>query len=66
MPGPCSLPFGDKAEWERHNQTMCLTHSYFNDGFILNRCPEDEKGCVKGTLRVWLAERRRLHTGKTR
>jgi hypothetical protein len=73
MPGPCSMPAGNKAEWDRHNSTVCNLHS--NSNF---ECTPDHRKMGRNsggqieiahewvTLRVWLSLRNKLRTGKTR
>jgi len=63
MPGPCSNPNGDKRQWDEHNTQVCNIHQY---------CwPDSPKGDADTkhefvTTRVWLAQRKKLRTGKTR
>jgi hypothetical protein len=64
MPGPNSLPNGDKRRWDELNEIVCDVHFY---------CKMEEFD-AKGkpvthdyiTYRVWLLRRNRLTTGKTR
>lgn len=58
MPGPCSMPEGNKSRWEEMNEIVCDIH---------HRCdmnPDRTHDYI--TYRVWLARRGRLTTGKTR
>lgn len=63
MPGPNSLPAGDKARWNELNETVCNIH---------HTCDMQEVD-AKGkpvtheyiTYREWLSRRNRLTTGKT-
>lgn len=57
MSGPCSTPDGDKRRHEELNQIVCDIH--FN-------CDMDaSKKHEYITLRLWLAKRNKLRTGKT-
>lgn len=63
MPGPCSFPTGDKSEWEEHNKLICVVHKYCYPGL---KNPDYKSTCEFVTTRVWLAQRKRLRTGKTK
>lgn len=55
--GPCSQPDGDKRRWEELNEIVCNIHF---------KCVmEANKKHEYVTLRVWLANRGKLRTGKT-
>lgn len=57
MPGPMSLPDGDKRRYDELNEIVCNNHYY---------CDMDEdKSHDYMTYRVWLVMRNRLRTGKT-
>lgn len=57
MPGPNSLPEGNKARWNELNEIVCDIHF---------KCDMDvDKKHEYITLRTWLAKRGRLTTGKT-
>jgi len=68
MAGPCSMPVGNKAEWSRMNNIVCDKHydsvhrQHCTKGNLLGQ-PDAEHVWV--TLRMWLANRSRLVTGKT-
>jgi len=72
MSGPCSLPNGNRDEWNRHNEIVCDIH--LTDGKGSTCTPATPKMGGKGeeiahvfvTYRVWLLKRNRLRTGKTR
>ena len=57
MPGPCSLPTGPRAAWQEMNEIVCELH--YNCDMDTNKKHEYV------TLRMWLAKRGRLTTGKT-
>lgn len=63
MAGPCSLPNGDKRQWDEHNQMVCNIHQY-----CWKNSPRGDADTRHEfvTLRVWLAQRKKLRTGKTR
>lgn len=67
MSGPCSLPNGNRAEWLRLNEQVCNIHHSANTPCVPGR-PKKGKEIAHEfvTLRVWLAKRNRLRTGKTR
>lgn len=57
MSGPCSQPDGDKRRHEELNEIVCNIH--------FNCEMEPDKAHEYITYRVWLANRGKLHTGKT-
>lgn len=58
MAGPCSQPEGNKARWEELNEIVCNIHF---------TCYMDaEKKHDYMPYRLWLAQRKRLRTGKTK
>jgi len=70
MAGPCSYPAQDRAEYRRHDEIICDTHTN-RDFECAPHNPKTGKGGeelehVWVTRRVWLAKRNRLTTGKTR
>lgn len=67
MAGPCSMPVGSKAEWSRLNETVCDRHMIGGEFHCTPGYPAGNKDAqhVWVTLRVWLAKRNRLSTGKT-
>ncbi len=64
MPGPCSMPNGDKRRWEELNDIVCDTHFVCWPGRDDNYVRPGSK-CVLITYREWLRRRNRLRTGKT-
>lgn len=62
-PGPCSNPAGDKRQWDEHNKLVCAVHQYCYPG---SRNKDYRTPCEFVTFRVWLAQRNRLRTGKTK
>jgi hypothetical protein len=63
MPGPVSLPEGNKARWNELNEIVCDMH------FACNMATHDKDGNIIShdyiTYRQWLLRRNRLTTGKT-
>lgn len=60
MPGPCSLPEGNKSRWEEMNEVVCNTH------YVCKGVPsKNGQPCELLTLREWFIQRGRLTTGKT-
>lgn len=63
MPGPNSLPAGNKARWNELNEIICNIH------YSCNMQVVDKKGKPVIheyiTYREWLSRRNRLTTGKT-
>lgn len=57
MPGPVSLPAGDKSRWEEMNEIVCAIH--FNCDMNADKTHEYI------TYREWLARRNKLRTGKS-
>lgn len=63
MPGPCSLPSGPKSEWDKMNEQVCNMHANCWPNHPVG--DEDTKHEFV-TRRLWLAQRKKLRTGKTR
>jgi len=70
MPGPCSNPQGDKAEWERLNEKVCNIHKhcwphlpYIGYDKTTKTYYDVEHEFI--TNRLWLVQRNKLRTGKT-
>lgn len=63
MPGPCSLPNGNKSQWDELNEIVCNNH------YVCDMAAVDKKGNIVKheylTYRMWLAKRGRLTTGKS-
>lgn len=63
MPGPNSLPSGDKRRYEELNQIVCNIH------FECDMREYDKHGDTVTheyiTYRLWLLNRNKLRTGKT-
>jgi hypothetical protein len=66
MPGPCSLPSGDRREWEKMNETICNTHKYCYPEIPRKKENGEELTHEWITIREWLFQRNRLRTGKSR
>lgn len=62
MSGPCSLPNGNKAEWEKMNEKVCNIHKYC---WPERPVGDEDTRHEWVTLRIWLANRKKLRTGKT-
>ena len=61
MAGPLSLPKGDKTEYNRLREEVCIAHK----DCVGDKAKED-KPCVWITRREYLLGRNRLVTGKTK
>lgn len=64
MPGPMSLPAGDKHRWNELNEVVCDIH-FHCEMQEFNKDGEAVKHEYI-TYREWLARRHRLTTGKTK
>lgn len=58
MVGPCSMPSGDREEYEFLRTMRCDAHG--------EHCYGGQRNCVMVTWREWLLKRNRLRTGKSR
>ena len=66
MPGPCSLPNGDRREWEKMNEMVCNIHQYCWPSIPRKKENGEELTHEWVTRRVWLSLRKKLRTGKSR
>lgn len=66
MSGPISYPFGNKSEWMRLNETVCNIHHGRKPCLPAAPVGDEDTKHEWVSLRMYLIDRNRLQTGKTK